>query len=515
MSEKPDRAATLLLDALRSVLQQVAEPSLVLKKILGAAVSRTGADRGIFVEVEGSGELVYRVLYNFEHDELSPESGHFSRSIFSEVLSGGRGVRIDQAREDPRFAAKQSVQEHGLVSVLCLPIVLDRRIVALVHLESDRPGHFLTEHEGLVESLLSLAGPAVGALRASEGVLREREKLIGSREELEQSRDFLAHEWSFGRFVGRSAAVRQLAATVRKASKTDFPVLLLGDTGTGKSILARALHHEGPRARHAFVTVFCPSLERGMVESELFGHRRGAFTGAVADRPGKVQAAEGGTLFLDEVGELPLEIQPKLLRLLQERTYERVGDAAERRANVRVVAATNRDLEQGVREGRFRRDLHERLNFIPIRIPPLRERTEDIPRLLRHCLDQHELGRWVELADDAERALVELDFSWPGNVRHLEQLAARLAMEQPKHRVSGSELLELLGQRPDGPASPGGAADLAAGLPAALARVERAWIEEAVARYPTLSRSELALKLGIGESTLYRKLKLYGIDTHA
>jgi two-component system NtrC family response regulator len=508
--DKADRAATLLLDALRSVLLQVAEPSLVLKKILGAAVSRTGADRAVFVEVGGAGELHYRVLYNFRQDQLSHDAARFSRSICAEVLRTGRAVRVDAAHEDPRFAAKQSVQEHGLVSVLCMPIRLDAGIVALVHLESDRPGQFDEEHEALVESLLGLAAPALGAVRASESVLRERDKLLESREELEQSREFLAHAWSFGRFVGRSPAVRQLTESVRKASRTDFPVLLLGETGTGKSILARVLHNAGPRAKHAFVTVFCPSLERGMVESELFGHRRGAFTGAVADRAGKVQTAEGGTLFLDEIGELPQEIQAKLLRLLQERTYERLGDAAERRANVRIVAATNRDIEREVGSGKFRRDLYERLNFVPIRIPPLRERRQDIPLLLRHCLDQHESGRWVELSDDSAASLVELDFTWPGNVRHLEQLAARLSMDEPRGPVTKAELLARL----DGASHVEleSSSDPEAGLPQRLAQAEKTWIEAALARYPGLPRTDLAAKLGIGESTLYRKLKAYRIE---
>jgi transcriptional regulator with GAF, ATPase, and Fis domain len=508
VSDKADRAATLLLDALRSVLQQVAEPSLVLKKILGAAVSRTGADRAVFVEVGGAGELHYRVLYNFRQDQLSDDAAHFSRSIFAEVLRTGRAVRVDAAREDPRFAAKKSVQEHGLVSVLCMPIRLDAGIVALVHLESDRPGQFDEEHEALVESLLGLAAPALGAVQASESVLRERDKLLQSREELEQSREFLAHAWSFGRFVGRSPAVRQLAESVRKASRTEFPVLLLGETGTGKSILARVLHNTGPRAKHAFVTVFCPSLEKGMVESELFGHRRGAFTGAVVDRAGKVQTAEGGTLFLDEIGELPLEIQAKLLRLLQERTYERLGDATERRANVRIIAATNRDLEREVQAGKFRRDLYERLNFVPIRIPPLRERRQDIPLLLRHCLDQHESGRWVELTDEVAASLVELDFTWPGNVRHLEQLAARLSMDEPRGPVSKADLLARL----DGASRAEPSSDPEAGLPARLAQVEKAWIEDALARYPDLPKADLAAKLGIGGSTLYKKLKAYRIE---
>jgi DNA-binding NtrC family response regulator len=253
-----------------------------------------------------------------------------------------------------------------------------------------------------------------------------------------------------------------------------------------------------------------------MVETELFGHKKGAFTGAVADRQGKVQVAEKGTLFLDEIGDLPLDIQPKLLRLLQEKTYERVGDPTEIKADVRVVAATNRDLEEEVRAGRFRRDLYERLNYVPIRVPPLRERKEDLPLLLRHCLDRDDSGRWVEITADAETFLRDLDFAWPGNVRHIEQLAVRLAMEVEDEPVTAAMVQEHLGAVPgDGPGTPGAAepvtVDLEVGLPSLLAQEERKWIEAAMHRYPELTRAELAEKLKISESALYKKLRLYNL----
>ena len=499
---------------------RVAEPTAVLRTILGIAVDETGADRGVFVDVPPSGAMAYRVLHEFDPRDLEGEHGRMSRGILDRAARSGRPVRLGDATADPDTGRYTSVINFNMVSVLCVPIAVDGRIAALVHLESDEPGHFTEAHEHLLDPLLQLAGPALGALHAGEQVLRTADRARTAaevaREEAEDSRRFLARNWSFGRFIGRTPVVRELEERVRRASRMEFPVLIEGETGTGKSILARVLHHAGPRADAALVTVFCPSLEKGMVEPELFGHRRGAFTGADADRTGKVQAADGGTLFLDEVGDLPLEIQPKLLRVLQEKTYERLGDAVERQADVRVIAATNRDLDAEVRAGRFRRDLYERLNFVPVRVPPLRDRRDDIPPLLRHCLDQHDDGRWIAFGDDASAFLVDLDFTWPGNVRHLEQLAARLVLEAPDGEV-GPDLLErLLSQElareatansgPDGPVS----GDLDKGLPALLAESERRWLEEALRRYPALSRAELAQRLKISETTLFKKLRQHG-----
>jgi hypothetical protein len=380
---KADQPASALLSALQSVLTQVADPSKVLKIILGQAVGQTGADRGLFAEVSVTGEVTYRVLYRFQREDLNGEAGHFSRGVFARVLETGETCRLGNALDDPRFMNQKSIQDLRLVSVLCTPIKVDGKIRALVHLESNKPDHFQEEHKHLLHALLDVASKALATLHAGQGVLRERDALRDAesraREEIKQSREILARDWSFGRFVGRSPAVRDLESMLRKAAATDFPVLLLGETGTGKSILARVIHNASPRAEKALVTVFCPALEKGMVENELFGHKKGAFTGADSDQAGKVKTAEKGTLFLDEIGELPLEIQPKLLRLLQEKTYERIGDPREQTADVRVVAATNRDLEVEVQRGKFRRDLYERLNFVPVAVPPLRERREDIP----------------------------------------------------------------------------------------------------------------------------------------
>jgi len=521
MDDSQNQPASRLITTLGAVLGQVAKPSSVLKTILTQSVAQTGAERGVFVEVSRSGKLSYRVLYRFQQEDLTGDAGRYSSTLFANVMSGGRTVRLSNALDDPRFAESGSIHDFSLVSVLCAPIRVDGKIAALVHLEHNKADHFTAHHQELVESLLDFSGPILAALYAGQGVIEQNDELKQSehraREELEQDRDQLAKDWSFGRFVGRSAAVRALGRSVGRAAKSDFPILLIGETGTGKSILARVLHHQSKRAKNAMITVFCPSLEKGMVEAELFGHKRGAFTGAVADRVGKVQAAANGTIFLDEIGELPLEIQPKLLRLLQEKTFERVGDPKEQQASVRVIAATNRDLRREVQQGRFRRDLYERLNYVPIRVPPLRERRYDIPVLLRHCLDQHDEGRWIEITPDAERYLMELDFTWPGNVRHIEQLAARLSLFSPEEPVTPDDLEQLLetdsleSEAEDSSTSPT-ESEFEDGLPAFLARAERQWLEEALRRYADLPKKDLARKLNIGESTLHKKIKLYGID---
>lgn len=492
-----------LVSALKEVFAGVSNPDGVLRLLLDQAVRRTGAERGVLVQVGERGQLDYTVLHRFTPADVSGSAGEFSRSLFAEVLRTGEGILLANAMASPAGNAA-SVRAMRLVSVLCLPVHAGGRIAGIVHLEHGTAGKFGAPERRILESLLALAGPVLEALLAGRQAMEERDHL----------REVLAREWSFGRFVGRAPAVRELEATIRKVAATDYPTLVVGETGTGKGVVARILHAAGRRAAKPFVTVFCPSLERGLVESELFGHRKGAFTGAEQDRPGKVQAAEGGTLFLDEIGDLPLELQPKLLRLLQEKTYERLGDATERRADVRVLAATNRDLESEVAAGRFRRDLLERLNFLPVAIPPLRERRSDLPALLRHALDATEEGRWIELSPGAERWLVEVEYLWPGNVRQVEQLAARLTIEGASRPLEADDLARLLPIPSETPA-PVAAAPMDAGLPELLERSEREWLEKALRAYPDLTRRELAAKLRISEPALYKKLKQHGLGGRA
>jgi transcriptional regulator with GAF, ATPase, and Fis domain len=248
---------------------------------------------------------------------------------------------------------------------------------------------------------------------------------VSLREEVHSLHDF-------DEIVGQSRVLRAVLAQVSQVAPTDAAVLLLGETGTGKELVARALHQRSPRSGRPFVRVNCAAIPATLVESELFGHEKGAFTGAVAARAGRFEAAHGGTLFLDEIGEFGIDVQAKLLRVLQDGTFERVGSTRTLRADVRVIAATNRDLERAMAAGRFREDLFYRLNVFPIRLPPLRERREDIPLLVWSVINRRQagLGRHIdEVPGRVMRALESYD--WPGNVRELENVIERALILSP------------------------------------------------------------------------------------
>jgi NtrC-family two-component system response regulator AlgB len=293
--------------------------------------------------------------------------------------------------------------------------------------------------------------------------------------------------------------------TALKAANTPATILLLGESGTGKTVLARVIHSNSPQRDNPFVTVSCPSLSRELIASELFGHVKGAFTGAAADTWGKVAIAEGGTLFLDEIGEVPMEIQPKLLRLLQEREYERVGEAKTRRANARVIAATNRNLAQAVKSGHFREDLYHRLDVISISLPALRERTSDLMRIANDYLRffTAQCGKRMRgFSSGAQRAMEQ--YRWPGNLRELRNVIERAVI------LAGGELIESddLPQRLNQPVMES-AFGVEIGARVSLEEVENEHIRRVLDRSATLD--EAAQVLGIDPATLYRKRKKLAI----
>ena len=296
--------------------------------------------------------------------------------------------------------------------------------------------------------------------------------------------------------------MRRALNLTRQVAATETTVLLRGESGTGKTVLARAIHAWSRRASRPFYTISCPSFSQELLESELFGHVRGAFTGAVQDNPGRISASEGGTLLLDEIGDLPLSVQPKLLRFLQEKEYERLGDPKTKRADVRIVAATNRELDAAVKEGRFREDLFYRLNVFPVVIPPLRERPEDVAALAERLLAF--FGRaghrtFQGFSPEALRALQ--DHSWPGNIRELRNAVERAAILSPTPVIGPESLVECVGRPASKGARPGDSVSIEA--------IEEEHIRGVLAR--TKSLQEAAEILGIDAATLWRRRKQYGI----
>jgi NtrC-family two-component system response regulator AlgB len=305
--------------------------------------------------------------------------------------------------------------------------------------------------------------------------------------------------------------MRSVMEVLQRSAKTAASVLILGESGTGKSVAARALHERSHLGDKPLVTVSCPTLSKELLESTLFGHVRGAFTGAMKDHWGKVKAADGGTLFLDEIGDLPLEIQPKLLRLLQEREYERVGETNTRQADVRIVAATNRDLKKRVAEGAFREDLYYRLNVISVKMPALRERPADLLQFASHYLRHFakQCGRAVDgFTDEAEAAI--RFYPWPGNLRELRNAIERAVILSSGGKIALGDLPAEL--RADTPSADPAAEATAVGAGAMMTidALEEIHIRRILDR--TASMVQAADILGIDQATLYRKRKKLGID---
>jgi len=350
---------------------------------------------------------------------------------------------------------------------------------------------------GAVDYLVKPCSPEQLRMAASKQVQARR---LEQRVELLEKDEGLALVTA-AEMESESPAMKMVLQTLHQVADTDATVLLLGESGTGKGMAARVIHNSSPRAKANFATVSCPSLSAELLESELFGHKKGAFTGAVENKLGRVDQAEGGTLFLDEVGDVPLALQPKLLRFIHDREFERVGDPVTRRANVRIVAATNRDLKEMVKNGLFREDLLYRVNVISIHMPALRERLEDLPILaerflLRYAATYHRPARaFTPAALDAIRA-----YAWPGNIRELQNVIER-AVILCAHEEIDVDLLSIA-DAAERKARP------RIGDALSLEEVERSHIRGVMANSPSLDAA--AKTLGIDVSTLYRKRKEYG-----
>jgi formate hydrogenlyase transcriptional activator len=348
------------------------------------------------------------------------------------VLDHREPLLTTDLRDCPPLAEHASLVKDGLRSAISVPMMVKGKIIGTLNVGSRVPGGYGPDEASLLTSIAEQVALAIENLLAYEEIAALKARLEEEKVYLQEE---VRSESAFGDVVGESPAVLGVLASVRKVAKTDSTVLVTGETGTGKELIVRAIHDLSRRKEKLLVKVNCAALPAGVIESELFGHEKGAFTGALTRKPGRFELAHRGTLFLDEVGDLPLELQAKLLRVLQDGEFERVGGTQTLKVDVRLIAATNRDLERAVSEERFRADLYYRLNVFPIVIPPLRKRVQDVPRLARHfaMLYASKMGKKVGplTADVLDRLTA---YAWPGNVRELQNVIERAVIVSPDGR---------------------------------------------------------------------------------
>ena len=463
----------------------------LLEAMLDDVLELTGADKGLVLLVEDTGsgarEVRVRASRNVRRETIVAEDGRgVSDSIVRAVLDSGRPIIVSDALADTTFGKSVSVVELRLSSVMCAPMLAQGEAIGAIYVGNDRVKHLFERPQldvlsiyGAQAALIVQNAMLLSALRA------DREKLAA---ELGDKR--------FGEIIGTCPSMLEVFRKLQKVATTDISVLITGETGTGKELIARELHRRSPRANGPFVTINCGAIPENLIESELFGHVKGAFTGAIASRPGKFQAADGGTLFLDEIGELPPNLQVKLLRALQERVVYRVGDGRPEKVDIRIVAATNRVLEDEIRRGGFREDLYYRLNVVNLWLPPLRERGDDVLIIARALLSKYADELKSNVRGFAPGALAAIrKYAWPGNVRQLEN-RIRKALVLCDRTLLAPEDLDL------GPEA------LAPILPLEKAKEEfqRRYVLEALERNNG-NRTQTARDLGVDPRTIFRYLE--------
>jgi Nif-specific regulatory protein len=396
-----------------------------LLEFIGEAVpAETGALLLLDEECETGDE--FGSAFAWERRQGACKEVCVSRTIARLVAREGAALLSNDALEGPDFSQAVSLLAAQTRSLLAVPLATSGAALGVIYLATSDPiAWFDEDHLQLVAAVAAVAAISIEKLRRVEWLERENSRL---REELELNHNM----------IGESQRMREVYQRIARVAPTDSTVLLLGESGTGKELAARAIHQNSARADSPFVAINCAALTETLLESELFGHEKGAFTGALVQKKGKLEIAQGGTLFLDEIGEMPLPQQAKLLRVLQEREFERVGGARTLKADIRVVAATNRDLETAIKQGAFRQDLYYRLNVVTLTLPPLRERQADIPLLASYFVAKYsaKCKRQVRGLTPTARAALSA-YDWPGNVRELEN-AIELAVA-----LGSDELIQL------------------------------------------------------------------------
>ncbi len=487
-----DKEQVLALFDVSQVINSIHDPEELFSRVMDIAVSATRAERGFLMVRDRQGGLRAMAARNFDQRDIeSPEE--VSGTVINKVLDTGEPVLTSDAKTDPRFSGSESVRLYNIRSILCAPLVKGGQALGLIFVDSRTAANVFSEKDKIF--LAAFANIAAIAIENARLQSTLREENLNLKQEVRQ-------QYRFENLVGRAPSFRAAMAMVEKVLDSDVPVLIQGESGTGKELVAKAIHYNGPRRDRKFVAQYCGALPETLLESELFGYRKGAFTGALASKPGLFETAEGGTFFLDEIGDIAQSIQAKLLRILQDGEMRRIGETSPIRVDVRIISATNRDLLQEVRAGRFREDLYYRLNVVTINLPPLRERKQDIPLLIDHFLENFLQAR-VRGVKRIEPETLELmmKHSWPGNIRELENALSYGVVMSRDGVIRAGDLPQEVVRR-EGRAATG----IEPGR--SMRDVEREYI---LATLKALGndRKKTAQQLGISLRTLQYKLKEY------
>ena len=511
-------------------------PTRLLEYIMDSAIQLTDAERGFLLLSEDGAsddDLAVHVARNLDQENIRNKRLKISHGIARRVVESGQPAITIDAMEDERYRDQLSVHDLRLRSILCLPMIGRGRVLGAIYLDNRfRTSAFSEADLPFMEAFADLAAIALDNARLIDAQERGQAALEKARAEVEalnkrlagelqartqeladthkvvirQQRELVARH-QYDNIIGQAPSVRRLFAMIDRLLDNDVPVLIEGESGTGKELVARAIHFNGARQSRPFVAVNCGAIPASLLESELFGHVRGAFTNATSDKKGLFEAAHNGTLLLDEIGELPLEMQVKLLRVLQSGEVKKVGSTREITVDVRILAATNRKLDEEVKAGRFREDLYYRLSVVPIQIPPLRARKEDIPLLVQHFLEQNRAAGLGQVQGVSKTALALLQrYSWPGNIRQLEMVLknASVFADNPILEPRDFESFpDIIGQ--DSHALSSGAF-----VGRTLAELEREAIIAALREHHG-NKKRSAEQLGIDRRTLYNKLAAYNI----
>jgi Nif-specific regulatory protein len=488
-------------------VSQILDSSLDLRTVVEPVLEAITASLGLkFATLtllnRKSGEISIESAYGLSASQKSRGRYKLGEGITGKVIQTGKPAVVPRISQEPLFLdrtrARQAAEE---LSFICVPIKLGKEVVGA--LSADRPAagaETLQEDARILSVVASLIAQAV---RLRQSAQEEREKLVEENQRLQAE---LKDRFRPSNIIGNSTVMQEVYRLIAQVSSSDTTVLLRGESGTGKELVAHAIHYASRRAARPFIKVNCAALPEGVIESELFGHEKGAFTGAVAARKGRFELAHGGTLFLDEIGDLSPGMQIRLLRVLQEREFERVGGMTTIKADVRLITATNRDLESLIEKELFRQDLYYRLNVFPIHIPPLRERRTDILLLADYFAERSSAagGRRVRRISTPAIDML-MAYHWPGNVRELENCIERAVLLSDDEVIHGHHLPPTLQTAEASGTVPRGT------LRATLERVEKELLVEALKS----SRGNMAAAagvLGITERIMGLRVRAYGIE---